>query len=67
VRGKRVETKVLANVRVKADALQIGTPVVAVFIAVPLLLILILIVLISSGIRRSHKKRRTMAFNEVLR
>ena len=67
VRGKRVETKALANVRVKADALQISNPVVAIFIAVPLLILLIVIALISSGIRKRNKKRRVIAFNEVLR
>lgn len=67
VRGHRVETKAAANVRVKADALQVGTSVVAIFVAVPLLILLTVLVLISSGVRRSHKKRRIMAYNEVLR
>ena len=66
VRGKRVMTKFVANVRVKADALQISTTVVAIFIAVPLLLILTIAIMISSGIRRRRKRNNKLALNEVM-
>ena len=66
VRGKRVMTKFVANVRVKADALQISTTVVAIFIAVPLLLILTIVIMISSGVRRRRKRNNKLALNEVM-
>lgn len=54
VRGHRVETVTNATVRVVADALQVGTAIVALFIAIPILLVLMIIVLLTSG--RSKKR-----------
>jgi len=55
VRGRRIETAKQSTVRVTADALQVNTTLVAVFIAVPLLLLLAAIVMMATG----NKNRKT--------
>ena len=57
VRGHRIETGKVSNVRVMADAIQIDKTTVAVFIAAPVLLALMGIVLIATGIQRRRIRR----------
>ena len=55
VRGHRTEPRDLGGVRVTTDALQVNKPLVAVFIAVPLLILAAVIVLIVTIVR--YRKR----------
>ncbi len=59
VRGHRIETGKVSNIRVMADAIQVDRTLVAVFIAVPVLLALVGVVLITTGIRRRSNRRRS--------
>lgn len=59
VRGRRIETKADAHVvRITADALQVDTKLVAIFIAAPLLLLFGIGAIVTSNIR-GRRKRRT--------
>ena len=66
VRGRRTAARAVASVRITADALQISRPLVAVFIAVPLLLIITAVSLYVTGRRRKYRKTIIAARSEVL-
>ena len=60
VRGHRIETGKVSNIRVMADAIQMDKTLMAVFIAVPVLLVLMTVVMITTGIRRRRNRRRIL-------
>ena len=60
VRGHRIETGKVSNIRVMADAIQVDKTLMAVFIAVPVLLVLMAVVMITTGIRRRRNRRRIL-------
>ncbi|MBQ6240404.1 MAG: class C sortase [Firmicutes bacterium] len=60
VRGHRIETGKVSNIRVMADAIQVDKTLMAVFIAVPVLLVLMTVVMITTGIRRRRNRRRIL-------